>query len=116
MTPKSTWTMNGLSRTSTTQQVTDALRDGIITGRIPQGAALKEVQLSEMLGTGRTPVREALASLVQEGLVEHELHRGARVRALREEDVRDVYAAREAIESFAGKRIVELNFAFDLTG
>lgn len=110
----SSWSINGLPRTSTTMQVTDALRDGIVTGRIPQGAALKEVQLSAMLGTGRTPIREALAHLAQEGLVVHELHRGARVRILGDEDVRDIYAAREAIESFAGNQIIERTDALDV--
>jgi DNA-binding GntR family transcriptional regulator len=103
----SDWSLEGLRRVSTTEQATQVLRDAIVSGRIPQGESLREVQVAEMLGTGRSAVREAIRQLVQEGLVEHELHRGARVRLLGEDDVRDIYAAREAIEPYAAELLVQ---------
>jgi DNA-binding GntR family transcriptional regulator len=97
----SDWSIDVLQRVSTTEQATQALRDAIVGGRIPQGESLRETQVASMLGTGRSAVREAIRQLVQEGLVEHELHRGAWVRLLGSEDVEDIYSAREAIEPFA---------------
>ncbi len=97
------WSIDGLKRESTTEQATQALRSAIISGQIPQGESLREVQVATMLGTGRSAVREAIRHLVQEGLVEHELHRGAHVRLLTDEDVRDIYSAREAIEPYAAE-------------
>lgn len=95
------WSIDVLERVSTTDQATQTLRAAITSARIPQGTSLRETQLASMLGTGRSAVREAIRQLVQEGLVEHELHRGARVRLLGKEDVEDIYSAREAIEPFA---------------
>ncbi len=46
-------------------------------------------------GTGRGAGREALAHLAQEGPIDQELHRGAHVRSLGDDDVRDIYAARQ---------------------
>lgn len=95
------WSIEVLQRVSTTEQATQALREAITSGRIPQGDSLRETQVASMLGTGRSAVREAIRQLVQEGLVEHELHRGARVRLLDADDVKDIYSAREAIEPFS---------------
>jgi DNA-binding GntR family transcriptional regulator len=109
-----TWTIEGLHRESTTEQATQALRAAIISGQIPQGESLREVQVASMLGTGRSVVREAIRQLVQEGLVEHELHRGARVRLLTDEDVRDIYEAREAIEPYAAELLLTRDETLDL--
>jgi DNA-binding GntR family transcriptional regulator len=65
------------------------------------------VHLARQLGTGRSAVREAIRQLVQEGLVDHELHRGAVVRVVSLADYGDVYCAREVIESGAVRRLLE---------
>jgi DNA-binding GntR family transcriptional regulator len=83
------------------------LRDAIVDGRIPQGEQLREVPLARQLGTGRSAVREAIRQLVQEGLVDHELHRGALVRVISLDDYPDVYGAREIIETGAARRLLE---------
>jgi DNA-binding GntR family transcriptional regulator len=101
------WSVDVLQRVSTTDQATQSLREAITSGHIPQGESLRETQLASMLGTGRSAVREAIRQLVQEGLVEHELHRGARVRLLGKNDVKDIYAAREAIEPFAAQMFLD---------
>jgi DNA-binding GntR family transcriptional regulator len=103
----SNWLLPTIERTSTIEQVHKTLRDAIIEGEIPEGARLGEVRLARMLGTSRSTVREAIRHLVQEGLVESKLHRGAFVAALSLEDHLDVYAAREAIEVWAAQRLVE---------
>lgn len=90
-----------VERISTTEQVLQMLRAAIIAGRIRQGAQLREAQLAKSLGTGRGAVREALRQLIQERLVEHEVHRGAFVTRITAADVLDVYRAREAVETAA---------------
>jgi DNA-binding GntR family transcriptional regulator len=96
-----------VERTSMTEQVLAELRAAIVDGRLAQGESLREVALSRSFGTGRSAVREAIRQLIQEGLVEHRLHRGACVRTMSLADRLDVYVAREAIESGAVRRVVE---------
>jgi DNA-binding GntR family transcriptional regulator len=109
------WQLGSIERVSTTQQVLDELRDAIIDGRIAQGEALREVSLARAFGTGRSAVREAIRQLVQEGLVEYELHRGAFVRVLSLADRLDVYVAREAIEAGVARQMVEASPPPDLS-
>lgn len=59
-----------------------------------------------MLGTSRGTVREALRHLVQEGLVEYRLHQGAFVPDQSVADRLDVYVAREAIETWAARKLL----------
>jgi DNA-binding GntR family transcriptional regulator len=109
------WRLRTVERASTTEQVLTELRDAIIDGRIPQGEQLRQVHLARELGTGRSAVREAIRQLVQEGLVEHEPHRGALVRVMSLADYPDVYGAREVIEGGAVRRCLERNGPIDTT-
>ncbi len=108
------WLLPTVERTSTTEQVHNTLRKAIIEGEIPEGARLGEVRLARMLGTSRGTIREAIRHLVQEGLVQSKLHRGAFVAALSLVDRLDVYVAREAIEVWAARWLVEQNGEVDL--
>jgi DNA-binding GntR family transcriptional regulator len=110
------WRLGSIDRASTTEQVLHQLRRAIIDGRIAQGEALREVPLSRTLGTGRSAVREAIRQLVQEGLVDYELHRGAFVRVMSLADRLDVYVAREAIEAGVARLAVEASPPPDLSG
>jgi DNA-binding GntR family transcriptional regulator len=110
------WRLESIDRASTTEQVLRELREAIIDGRIAQGEALREVSLSRTLGTGRSAVREAIRQLVQEGLVDYELHRGAFVRVMSLADRLDVYVAREAIEAGVARLAVEASPPPDLSG
>jgi DNA-binding GntR family transcriptional regulator len=109
------WRLGAIDRASTTEQVLQELREAIIDGRIAQGEALREVPLARTLGTGRSAVREAVRQLVQEGLVDYELHRGAFVRVMSLADRLDVYVAREAIEAGVARRAVEASPPPDLS-
>jgi DNA-binding GntR family transcriptional regulator len=101
------WGLGSVERRSTTDQVLHELRAAILAGRIRPRQQLPEVALAQTFGTGRSAIREALRQLVQEGLVESELNRGAWVRALDTEDVIDVYRARAAIETAAVRAALE---------
>jgi DNA-binding GntR family transcriptional regulator len=100
---------------SATEGVRRTVREAIVDGRIPAGAQLREARLAEMLGTSRGTVREAIRPLVQEGLVEYRMHRGAFVRSQVPADRLDVYVAREAIEVWAARKLVESEDELDLT-
>jgi DNA-binding GntR family transcriptional regulator len=75
---------------------------------------LREIALAQALGTSRGTIREAIRHLLQEGLAEHELHRGAYVPTLSLVDRLDVYVAREVIEVSAAARLVESGDDVDL--
>lgn len=61
------------------EQVADFLREGIIAGRFPRGARLKQLEIANLLQTSITPVREALKLLAAEGYVVGDSYRGATV-------------------------------------
>jgi DNA-binding GntR family transcriptional regulator len=108
------WNLPMVERASTLQQVHRTVRDAIVEGSIAQGTHLREVSLAAALGTSRATVREAIRQLVQEGLVEHVVHRGNFVRALSPLDRLDVYVAREAIEVGVVTRLLQSGEELDL--
>ena len=59
------------------EQVADFLREGIISGRFPRGARLKQQELASLLNTSITPVREALKLLEAEGYVAGDSFKGS---------------------------------------
>lgn len=114
MTINTSWGLGSVERRSTTDQVLQELRDAILAGRIKPSEQLPEVALAEAFGTGRSAIREALRHLVQEGLVVSELNRGAHVRTVSDDDVIDLYFAREAIEVAAVQHAIERQDRLDL--
>ncbi|MGH3993252.1 MAG: GntR family transcriptional regulator [Pseudonocardiaceae bacterium] len=96
-----------VSRRSTAAIIADRLRDAITRGAFPPGTQLGEVDLASRLGVSRGPLREAMQRLVQEGLLRSERHRGLFVVELGIEDVRDIYAARLAVEQAAARMVLQ---------
>ncbi len=82
-------------------RVQDQLREAILAGALEPGARLRAEALAERLRSSRTPVREALLLLAQEGLVQIEPRRGATVRAFDAADLSDLYEVRSLIEPHA---------------
>ena len=81
------------------REVSETLRDEILTGILGPGEALIEAQLAVDLGVSKTPVREALIRLQRDGLVEIRPYRGARVRRPSAEDVIQAVEARMWVET-----------------
>lgn len=77
------------------------LREAIVSGRLLPNQRLVEAELGDELGVGRSAIRTALARLDQEGLVEHERNRGARVRLVEEAEAVEILEARSALEGLA---------------
>jgi DNA-binding GntR family transcriptional regulator len=95
-------------RRITADYVADALRDAILTGRLPDGAVLKQAAIAEHLGVSRVPVREAMRELQAEGLVESRAHHIAVVPTLSAERIRQLYDYRALIEAHMAERAVAL--------
>ena len=84
-------------------QVCDSLRSHIIEGRLAPGSLLREERLAATLAVSRTPLREAIRQLAEEGFIEKPPRRGARVAELTPEMVREVFEVREALEGMAAR-------------
>lgn len=94
-------------RTSRSREAYEALRHAIVSADIPAGEVVNEGEWAERLGMSRTPIREALSRLVQEGLVERVPNRGTFVREASLEDLRDIYQLRTVLESLAAEEAVD---------
>lgn len=87
-----------IRRESTAEQAAAVLREAILSGRIAPGTPLREATLAAELGVSRNTVREAARLLGAESLVRHQMNRGVAVAEVTAADVRDIYAARAAVE------------------
>jgi DNA-binding GntR family transcriptional regulator len=85
------------------ERVYEALRAEILEWKLPPGAVLGEVELSQRLGVSRTPVREALPRLAREGLVRLTPGRGAVVSDLSMTSIAQLFQMREALETYAAR-------------
>lgn len=83
------------------EQVGDRLVGAVMSGRIPRGSRIIEVDLAEDLGVSRIPLREAMGVLETQGVLVSEPRRGRRVAAFDEEQMREICEARLAIERVA---------------
>jgi DNA-binding GntR family transcriptional regulator len=77
------------------------LRECILNGTLPPGTKLSQVGLAAQLGISRTPLREVLRMLQEEGLVEIEPNQRTRVAGLDPQELDDVYASRILLETLA---------------
>ena len=83
-----------VQRSSLRQQIADALRDEVLSGRLAAGRHFTVKEIAELYGVSATPVREALVDLAAQGLLEVEHHRGFQVRRFTYDDYRSMIEAR----------------------
>ena len=81
--------------------VYEHLRRAVLDGEIVPGERIGEVELGERLGVSRTPIREALMRLTQDGLLVAEANKGVRVRTVTAQEARDTYTVREELDGLA---------------
>lgn len=86
---------------SLTDQVYQEIRRAIITGQIAGGSRLNESILAAEMAVSRTPVREALHKLAQEKLLHSIPRAGYIVEEMSDDDIRDLFKTRMAIEKLA---------------
>ena len=87
--------------------VFEKIEDAILSGEFRKGDIITELKLCQLLNVSRTPVREALTRLKQEGLIK-ESGKGAVVVGVDESDLFDIYEVRTRIEGMAAARCAEV--------
>jgi DNA-binding GntR family transcriptional regulator len=95
-------------RTTTPDGVHRVLRAAILEGRVPPGGQLREAHIASDLGISRSPLREALTKLEEEGLVERIPFRGAFVVEVSARDVAEIASIRLRVEPFAGELAMDV--------
>lgn len=89
-------------------EVYSILAKRIISRELGAGVRLVETELARNLGISRTPIREALNRLVQDGLIELIPRKGAQVSHLKAKDVEEIYDLRKVLEGFATENATPL--------
>lgn len=92
---------------SLSDRVVDQLRDAIQNGAYAPGDRLVERRLAGELGVSHIPVREALARLSEEGLVERLPRRGSRVAAINAKELEDLSGLRVLLEQYVVERAMQ---------
>ena len=91
------------------------LRGLILSGDLAPGAVLPQVALAQTIGISTTPLREALRRLKQEGLVDLDAHRDARVRPLDAAEARDLLELRASLDPLAASLAAQRRTESDLS-
>ncbi len=90
------------------------VRELILSGALAPGAVLPQAALAQQIGISTTPLREALRRLKQEGLVELDAHRDARVRPLDATEARDLLELRRSLDPLAASLAAQRRTDADL--
>jgi DNA-binding GntR family transcriptional regulator len=94
-------------RDSLATQVYNSLRDAIILGELAPGSLHSVYQLADVLHVSRTPVREALIKLADQGMVQFERNRGVRILMTTAHDLEEIFSLRLLLEVPATFRATE---------
>ncbi|WP_371670101.1 GntR family transcriptional regulator [Streptomyces sp. NBC_00289] len=86
-----------VTRSTLRQQIADALRDEVLSGRLQPGQEFTVKEIAEQYGVSATPVREALVDLSAQGLLDADQHRGFRVHEYSVADFRGMLEARSLV-------------------
>ncbi len=94
-------------RTTTPDGVYRVLRTAILDGTVPPGGQLREAHIAADLGISRSPLREALTRLEEEGLIVKIPFRGAFVAEVSAEDIAEIASIRLLVEPYAAELSAE---------
>ncbi|MFZ5753051.1 MAG: GntR family transcriptional regulator [Bacillota bacterium] len=100
--------INPIERKVLRQDIKRFLLDAIVTGQLKPGERIVETRVAKELQVSQAPVREAIRELEQIGLIETKPFQGAFVKATSVKELRDAYACRELLESYAAKEAARL--------
>jgi DNA-binding GntR family transcriptional regulator len=90
------------------------VRELILSGELEPGAVINQAILARQIGISTTPLREALKRLKQQGLVELDAHRDARVTPLDAEEARDLLEVRRSLDPLAASLAADRRTKQDL--
>ena len=88
---------------SLVDQITQALRESILTGKVKGGDQLLEDKLKDDFGVSRTPLREAFRVLEKEGLIEILPRKGSFVKGISRQDIIENFPIRAILEGLAAR-------------
>ena len=91
------------NRTRLADDVYEQILSAILSGEIVPGERLIQENIASQIDVSRTPVREAFLRLEREGVLETAGRGGFQIRNITEQEIQDLYLAREAVEGFAAK-------------
>lgn len=94
-------------RRNLTEHIVEVLSDRIIRGQYAPNSFLREIEIAEELGVSRSPLREALRVLSEQGLVEIKAGRGASVTPMTVRAASEFYDIRAHLESYCTQLSVE---------
>ncbi|MGI6250368.1 MAG: GntR family transcriptional regulator [Anaerolineaceae bacterium] len=83
------------------EEIYKILKDEILSGAYPENSPLREVDLSIRFKASRTPVRDAIAKLINDGLVEKIPGSSAFVKGFSWEELREIFSIRQVLEAYA---------------
>ncbi|ALG14206.1 GntR family transcriptional regulator [Kibdelosporangium phytohabitans] len=90
-----------ITRRPLREQIRDEVLERLVRGDYPVGERINEGDLAEELGVSRTPLREALAGLAQEGVLDLRPNRGFWLLPLTVDEIKETYPIIGALEAFA---------------
>lgn len=96
-----------LEERPTAQLIADHLREQIVQGSIRPGQQINEHVLASQLHMSRSPVREAVQRLCQEGILVYRRNHGVFVSHIERHDLREIYKVRESLQSAAAARLLD---------
>ncbi len=85
------------------EELTEAVRELIVSGELPPGRKVPEKELCQLYGVSRTPLREALKGLATDGVVNLETNRGAWVSRITVEELDELFPVMGVLEALAGE-------------
>jgi DNA-binding GntR family transcriptional regulator len=93
--------IRSMGKRSLSHIIHDTLRTAIVRGEIPIGNRLVEERVARFMGASRTPVREALQRLAQEGFIEKLPYGGYKIREVTVGEIEEIFGIRSILESYA---------------
>jgi DNA-binding GntR family transcriptional regulator len=104
-TPKDGASQSDLDRLSSAERAYRALKNLILSNELPAGSQLLEQEAALRLGMSRTPIREAMIRLEQDGVVEIRPRHGMRVLPVSAADMREIYDVLTSLEATAAEMV-----------
>lgn len=106
--------MQQIYRASLHSEIVPLIRDMMINGELKPGDKIHEVSLCERFGVSRTPLREALKVLANEGLIENTVNRGSLVARVTRREIDELFPIMGVLEGLAGESVVDVASAADM--
>src|SRR5919112_491080 len=107
-------TVDGQELATKSQRTYARVREMVLSGELAPGSVINQAVLARGLGVSTTPLREALRLLKQQGLVELDAHRDARVAPLDVQEARDLLELRQELDPLAASLAAQRRTQEDL--